>query len=65
MNMISFALMDAENNCGGGMEAVGIDLETVAFILSFFGAAGVALGTWLSFLTGGTISGSVGACQHV
>jgi hypothetical protein len=64
MNMISFALMDAENNCGGGMATLGISLETVAFILSFFGAAGVALGTWLSFLTGGAISGSVGVCQH-
>lgn len=57
--------MEVENNCGGGMEAMGIGVETVAFIISFFGAAGVAIGAWLSFLTGGAVSGSVGACRHV
>jgi GGDEF domain-containing protein len=30
MNMISFALMDGENNCGGGMATLGISLEIAA-----------------------------------
>ena len=64
MNMMSFALMDAENNCGGGMAALGIGLEAFAFISSFIGAAGVAFGAWLSFFTGGAISGTVAGCQH-
>lgn len=64
MNMMVLELQAVENGCPT-MGTLGVSLEMAALIISFFGAAGVALGTWISFLGGGAIGGSVSACKNL
>ncbi len=61
INILVFDLQATEAGCPG-MGSLGIGLELVAFVSGFFGAAGVALGAWLSFFTGGAVGSSVGTC---
>ncbi|MCY1547691.1 hypothetical protein D9M68_837600 [compost metagenome] len=63
MNILVLELQAAENGCPA-MGHMGSGLELVAFVLAFFGAAGVAIGTWISFLTGGAIGSAVAACKR-
>ena len=62
LNYLTLDLQGIENGCPA-MGKAGRALEVVAFVAGLFGAAGVALGTWLSFLGGGAVGSSVSACK--
>ena len=63
MNMMTLDLQGLENGCPA-MGSAGKALEFVAFVTGLFGAAGVALGAWISFLAGGAIGSAVAACKR-
>ena len=67
MNMMVIELQTMESGCPQGIATMGISLESLALVVSFMGAPGVALGTWLSFLSGGAISGVAGSkvCRSI
>jgi hypothetical protein len=67
MNIMAIDLQTSGSGCPQGLSSMGIGLEYFSLGLSFFGAGGVALGAWISFLSGGAISGitSTTVCKHI
>lgn len=65
MNILVIDLIVAQNDCPKGLAALGIMLEVMALMLSFSGSGGVATAAYISFITGGAISGVVGVCKQV
>jgi hypothetical protein len=57
VSFINYLVIELQTTGCSGIGSLGKSLEAVAVILSFLGAGGVALGAWLSFLSGGAISG--------
>ncbi len=64
MNILIIDLQVMENNCPPRMSKFGRSVELFAFVAGFFGAPGVAVGSFLSFLTGGAIGSAVAACRR-
>jgi hypothetical protein len=64
MNMMIIDLLSIENGCPPQMSQFGRAIEFAALVIGFFGAAGVAVGSFLSFLTGGAIGSAVAACRR-
>ena len=63
MNILIMELQALENGCPA-LGQMGAAIEVVAFITAFFGAVGVALGTWISFFTGGAVGAAAPACRR-
>lgn len=63
LNVMTLDLQSLENGCPA-FSSDGKALDFVAFVTGLFGAAGVALGAWISFLTGGPIGSIVAACKR-
>lgn len=63
LNTLIFKLQGLENGCPS-MGTLGIALEVFSLIAGFFGAAGVALGNFVSLLAGGAIGSAAPACRR-
>lgn len=57
MNMMVIEIQTMDNGCPQGIAALGVGLESLALVISFMGSVGVALGTFLSFISGGAVGG--------
>ena len=64
MSFITSELQALENGCPA-LGRLGQSIEVVAFIIGLFGVRGLAIGSWISFLAGGAIGGSVSVCKKL
>lgn len=65
MDALTFELLALDAGCLP-MGRLGQALEVLAFFVGFFnGAAGVALGAWISFVSGGAIGPAIDVCKKI